>query len=163
MKLGVRLVTTWQPKAKELAGDLRELLGLKREEEDITALTKQAESGLRELEQKIARAPLDVRGPLAEALHLPYKASPTEIALEVPKMEARAQQLAENHMQRGRSEIIGEGKLLSSDMEDASDEELTKKLQELFSRYLQKILARVVTPLDSFTRPPEEFRCSWAD
>ena len=31
-----------------------------------------------------------------------------------------------------------------------------------FERYLQKMLSRVITPLESFTRSPAEFRCSWA-
>ena len=29
-------------------------------------------------------------------------------------------------------------------------------------RYLQKMLSRVITPLDSFTRPAADFSCSWA-
>ena len=33
---------------------------------------------------------------------------------------------------------------------------------ELFERYLQKMLSRVITPLDTFTKPPEAFGCSWA-
>ena len=32
----------------------------------------------------------------------------------------------------------------------------------LFERYLQKMLSRVITPLDTFTKAPEAFSCSWA-
>lgn len=40
MKMGVRLLSTVSPDIKELAGDLRELLCLPREEEDITSTIK---------------------------------------------------------------------------------------------------------------------------
>ena len=59
-------------------------------------------------------------------------------------------------------DIIGEGKLLGSDMAHASDETLQAKVQDMFERYLQKMLSRVITPLDSYTRAPEDFACSWA-
>ena len=49
------------------------------------------------LERKIASAPLDVRGPLAEAFLLPYKASPTEIAQAIPGLQKRAKELAKHH------------------------------------------------------------------
>ena len=35
-------------------------------------------------------------------------------------------------------------------------------LISLCARYLQKMLSRVITPLDSFTCPAGEFSCSWA-
>jgi len=47
-------------------------------------------------------------------------------------------------------------------MAEASDEVLQKKVQDLFERYLQKMLSRVITPLESFTRPPGDFSCTWA-
>ncbi|CAK9006227.1 unnamed protein product [Durusdinium trenchii] len=141
MKMGVRLLSTVSPDIKELAGDLRELLCLPREEEDITSTIKKAESEFQDLQQKIAAAPLELRGPLAEAFLLPYNASPVEIA---------------------QADIIGEGKLLGSDMAHASDETLQAKVQDMFERYLQKMLSRVITPLDSYTRAPEDFACSWA-
>lgn len=50
------------------------------------------------LQKKISAAPLDVRGPLAEAFLLPYKASPTEIAQAIPGLQKRAKELAEHHM-----------------------------------------------------------------
>ena len=34
--------------------------------------------------------------------------------------------------------------------------------QDLFERYLQKMLSRVITPLESFTRAPGDFSCTWA-
>lgn len=51
-----------------------------------------------DLQKKISAAPLDVRGPLAEAFLLPYKASPTEIAQAIPGLQKRAKELAEHHM-----------------------------------------------------------------
>eukprot|EP00439_Symbiodinium_sp_Y106_P076076 s270_g15.t1 len=163
MKLAIRLISTWNPEVKDLAGDLREMLCLPREEEDITSTIKKAEDGLMELEKQISKAPLDVRGPLAEALLLPYKASPLEIAKAVPRLHKRAEELAEHHLARGRESIVGEGKLLpSEEAHGASDEQLKSKLLELFERYLQKMLSRVITPLDTFTKPPEAFGCSWA-
>ncbi|CAE7258146.1 phyA [Symbiodinium sp. CCMP2592] len=163
MKLAIRLISTSNPEVKDLAGDLREMLCLPREEEDITSTIKKAEDGLMELEKQISKAPLDVRGPLAEALLLPYKASPLEIAKAVPRLHKRAEELAEHHLARGRESIVGEGKLLpAEEAHGASDEQLKSKLLELFERYLQKMLSRVITPLDTFTKPPEAFGCSWA-
>ena len=198
MKMGVRLLSMVAPDIKELAGDLREMLCLPREEEDISSTIKKAESDLtalleypvlriiqtikrhqktignymycicgkacrkpidaflfnsliatfgfpynskglffymtlpdpqsqvtnskdqpihahpipshpipfsiifpqefQALERKIASAPLDVRGPLAEAFLLPYKASPTEIAQAIPGLQKRAKELAKHHM-----------------------------------------------------------------
>ncbi|CAE7794103.1 phyA, partial [Symbiodinium necroappetens] len=163
MKLAIRQISTWNPDVKNLAGDLREMLCLPREEEDITSTIRKAEDGLMELEKQISKAPLDVRGPLAEALLLPYKASPLEIAKAVPRLHKRAEELAEHHLARGRESIVGEGKLLpSEEAHGASDEQLKSKLLDLFERYLQKMLSRVITPLDTFTKPPEAFGCSWA-
>lgn len=51
-----------------------------------------------DLQKKISAAPLDVRGPLAEAFLLPYQASPTEIAQAIPGLQKRAKELAEHHM-----------------------------------------------------------------
>lgn len=44
MKMGVRLLSINSPDLKELAGDLREMLCLPREEEDISSTIKKAES-----------------------------------------------------------------------------------------------------------------------
>jgi len=98
MKMGVRLLSINSPDLKELAGDLREMLCLPREEEDISSTIKKAESEFQNLQKKISAAPLDVRGPLAEAFLLPYKASPTEIAQAIPGLQKRAKELAEHHM-----------------------------------------------------------------
>ena len=46
MKMGVRLLSMVAPDIKELAGDLREMLCLPREEEDISSTIKKAESDL---------------------------------------------------------------------------------------------------------------------
>lgn len=163
MKMGVKLVGRQSPEIKALAGDLRELLFLAREEEFTVAMIKKAESGFTELVAKIDRAPLDVRGPLAEALRLPYKASAVEIAKEVPKIKTLAREMAEKQMGRDRCEIIGGGKVLGPEMAGHSDNELRVKLMETFEHYMQKMLARVVTPVESFTRAPVEFCCPWAE
>lgn len=44
MKMGIRLLSMVAPDIKELAGDLREMLCLPREEEDITSTIKKAET-----------------------------------------------------------------------------------------------------------------------
>merc|ERR1712107_511729 len=37
------------------------------------------------------------------------------------------------------------------------------KLYETFEHYLNKMVARVIMSVESFTRPPVEFQCEWAD
>eukprot|EP00434_Breviolum_minutum_P009305 symbB.v1.2.008201.t1/scaffold492.1/size196413/4 len=63
MKMGVRLLSINSPDLKELAGDLREMLCLPREEEDISSTIKKAESEFQDLQKKISAAPpyLDCR------------------------------------------------------------------------------------------------------
>jgi len=163
MKMGVKLVAKGCPRLSAKAGDLRELLLLAREEESGPSWGSTVESGISELVGKLERAPPAVRGPLAEALRLPPGASAREIALEVPKIRDISRDIAETHMAKGRSAIVGPGKVLGPDMSGASDEELRAKLAQDFEHYLTKMLARVVTPVTSFTRAPPEFRCGWAD
>lgn len=163
MKMGVKALSQSNTHVRGLAGDLRELLGLQREEEDTVTMMEEAKASFAKLVAKVERAPLDVRGPLAEALRLPYKASAEQIAREVPNIKERAREIAEKHLGQGRAELIGPGKVLPTDMEGAADDELRSKLVEMFEHYLQKMFARVVTDVESFTKPPSEFRCAWAD
>lgn len=166
MKMGVKVIAQGEPELKAMSGDLREQLGLKREEEEMSPkpMLQNANSNFKDLVQKISAAPLDIRGPLAEALQLPYKASPEEIAMEVPNIKRIAEGIAARHLKKeDTSQFVGEGKVLGPEMATASQEEVKAKLAENFDRYITKMLARVVTSVDSFTRPPSEFRCAWAD
>jgi len=146
-----------------MAGDLRELLGLEREEVDTALLSRKAESELSKLVAKLQRSPPAVLGALAEALGLSREASVDQIATEVPNLRRRAKELAQAQMGRPSQDIVGPGRILAADMQGASPQDLQEKLTQMFERYLQKMLARAVTDLESFTRPPFEFRCSWAD
>jgi len=166
MKMAVKMLSEGCPALKDLAGDMRVLLGLPREEQEpvnISQLVGSAAASFKDLADKIARAPLDARGPLAQALELPYSASPEEIAREVPKIRQRATEIAERSLKKPRSEIIGEGKILAPEHLHATEAELRVKLTEAFDRYIQKMLMRVTTTVESFTKPPSEFRCDWAD
>lgn len=167
MKMAIKVIAGHSSLVAELAGDLRELLGLRREEESrpsILNMVKDVAASLAELVAKIARAPVDVRGPLAEALRLPYKASPEQIAREVPKIRQIARQLADKNLGRPRAEIVGDGKLLGPEVAaDTSDAQLHVLLVQSFEHYLNKMLARVITPVESFTKAPEDFTNPWAD
>lgn len=163
MKMGVKAVSERSCTVRELAGDLRELLGLTREETTTSLVMKEADKHFKTLVAKIARVPVDLRGPLAEALRLPYKASPEDIAKEVPRIRQRAEELAEKTMARPRAQIVGDGQLLGPEMAGATDGEVRAKLVVSFEHYLNKMLARVITPVDSFTRPAAEFESRWAE
>ena len=54
--------------------------------------------------------------------------APLELARAVPRLGQRAQELAQQHMAKGRQAIIGEGKLLNGDFDECSDLELQGKL-----------------------------------
>ena len=69
---------------------------------DLQSVQRKAESEFQDLQEKIAAAPLGLRGPLAEAFLLPYDASPVEIARAVPRLPKRAKEIADHHMARGR-------------------------------------------------------------
>lgn len=163
MKAFVKHVSSQSPRISKLAGDLRELLSLEREEQDLTPQLKGANEAMVNMTKRIRHAPVDVRGPLAMALHLPYHASAEEIAAEVPNLSTYARELAEEQLAKGRDAVVGVGKALGPALTTASDSELREAAYGVFERYLQKMLARVVTPLESFTSPPEEWRCAWAD
>merc|ERR1719469_221205 len=123
MKLGVKALSEKSSALRQLAGDARELLGLEREEVPRADwYAQEKEKQVKELAAKIARAPVDVRGPLAEVLRLPYKASPEDIAREVPKIEKIAQEMAATNAAKPRSQICGEGLILTPDMATASEE-----------------------------------------
>ena len=66
-------------------------------------------------------------------------------------------------LRKDRSAIIGEGKVLPLDMANLPEAELRAKLTDAFERYIQKMVVRVTTDVESFTRPPSEFRCDWAE
>jgi len=164
MKLGVRLVSHDNLEVQRMAGDLRELLGLEREEVvDTTFLSRTAESEMSKLVAALQRSSPAVLGALAAALGLLRDASVQQIATEVPNLKRRAKELARAQMSRPSQDVVGPGRILAADMQGASPQELQEKLTEMFERYLQKMLARAATDLESFTRPPLDFRCSWAD
>lgn len=163
MKTAVKRIAQHSKVVKDLAGDLRELLSLPREEQDVQAELLKAQEQYKQMVVSISKAPLDVRGPFAEAMDLPYKATPEAIATAVPKINSKAKALADHHLAKGVSEVVGEGKMLGADMATLSKEELRKVLTDMFDRYLRKMLSRVVTPVSSFTQDPEKWRCAWAD
>ena len=99
---------------------------------------RRAEADYQQLEAQLLRAPAAQREALAEALGV----APRELARAVPRLGRRAEELAEQHMAKGREAIIGEGKLLNADMAGCSDAVLREKVREMFERYLQKMLSR---------------------
>jgi len=170
LKMAVKAVSKYSGDVKELAGDVRESLGLPREEvvQPMTNwLSSPQRSELEDAEEamvaRIARAPVDVRGPLAELLKLPYRASPLEIARRLPHLRQRAEEIAATQLSRGRASVIGHGKALGPELADAPDDQVLAKLVDTYEHYLKKMVARVVTPVESFTKAPAEFRCDWAD
>lgn len=73
MKMGVRLLSMVAPDIKELAGDLREMLCLPREEEDISSTIKKAESDLTALlEYPVLRIIQPIKRPSVIKLHVLY-------------------------------------------------------------------------------------------
>ncbi|CAK0872412.1 unnamed protein product [Prorocentrum cordatum] len=128
LKMAVKAVSKYS--GDELAGDVRESLGLPREEvvQPMTNwLSSPQRSELEDAEEamvaRIARAPVDVRGPLAELLKLPYRASPLEIARRLPHLRQRAEEIAATQLSRGRASVIGHGKALGPELADAPDDQ----------------------------------------
>lgn len=165
MKMATKAIAEFCPTVKQTAGDLRELLGLARVEVEIGVkdMLKTADDHQKDLTERLARAPVDVRGPLAEALRLPYKASPAEIAQEVPRIKEIAERLADKNIDVPVAELTGPGKLLGPEAIGAPPEQIRSLLVDSFENYLNKLLARVITTVESFTQPPENFRNAWAD
>jgi len=170
MKQAVKKLAQDRPELKKLAGDMREQLLLEREEPeniDFAAMMKEHAKSVdkerKELCLKIARAKAHVRGPFARALDLPADASPDMIAEKAMRIQQKAEQLAKQRMAEGRDAVVGKGKLLGPQHAHLSDEELHQALVKMMAGYYQKMLARVVNPLDSFTADPSKFRCEWAD
>jgi len=165
MKRLVALHRRGSPKIGELAGNLRELLGLQREEINmIQCLQGPSQGQATDMREQLRRAPRHAVQMLGSVLGLAKDASLDDVALAVPQMSQICRQRAEAAIATPgfRSSEIGRGKLIPKGMSDASDEEIAARITQDMERYMLKVLSRCLHPVTSYTSPPEAWACGRA-